>query len=228
MAYINRHSKDYFTWSASQPATYWMRNEEERELDRRWKTAWYSCETRFRDACLESNSRARYTCKLKSCIYIYICILEKKLKKEEKKRINRNRIYKIIWTESIHRITLHVSFSRIRKKKKSTSDWFHYWRDCNVTRIAESTYLRRTNAANFEYINIRVNWNVSGGEKGILERKRLWTVSDSFRFTGWKRSRKWIDWKCFYRKLLMFQLRCVNNYRYKISLLSRVYNYREK
>ena len=149
-------------------------------------------------------------------------------RRKKKKRINRNRIYKIIWTESIHRITLHVSFSLIRKKKKSTSDWFHYWRDCNVTRIAESTYLRRTNAANFEYINIRVNWNVSGGEKGILERKRLWTVSDSFRFTGWKRSRKWIDWKCFYRKLLMFQLRCVNNYRYKISLLSRVYNYREK
>lgn len=120
MAYINRHSKDYFTWSASQPATYWMRNEEERELDRRWKTAWYSCETRFRDACLESNSRARYTCKLKSCIYIYIYIYSKRnWRKKKKKRINRNRIYKIIWTESIHRITLHVSFSRIRKKKKN-------------------------------------------------------------------------------------------------------------
>lgn len=117
MAYINRHSKDYFTWSASQPATYWMRNEEERELDRRWKTAWYSCETRFRDACLESNSRARYTCKLKSCIYIYI--YSKRNWRKKKKRINRNRIYKIIWTESIHRITLHVSFSRIRKKKKN-------------------------------------------------------------------------------------------------------------
>lgn len=119
MAYINRHSKDYFTWSASQPATYWMRNEEERELDRRWKTAWYSCETRFRDACLESNSRARYTCKLKSCIYIYIYTRkETEERRKKKKRINRNRIYKIIWTESIHRITLHVSFSRIRKKKK--------------------------------------------------------------------------------------------------------------
>lgn len=118
MAYINRHSKDYFTWSASQPATYWMRNEEERELDRRWKTAWYSCETRFRDACLESNSRARYTCKLKSCIYIYIYTRkETEERRKKKKRINRNRIYKIIWTESIHRITLHVSFSRIRKKK---------------------------------------------------------------------------------------------------------------
>lgn len=117
MAYINRHSKDYFTWSASQSATYWMRNEEERELDRRWKTAWYSCETRFRDACLESNSRARYTCKLKSCIYIYI--YSKRNWRKKKKRINRNRIYKIIWTESIHRITLHVSFSRIRKKKKN-------------------------------------------------------------------------------------------------------------
>lgn len=88
MAYINRHSKDYFTWSASQPATYWMRNEEERELDRRWKTAWYSCETRFRDACLESNSRARYTCKLKSCIYIYIYVYSKRnwRKKKEKKK----------------------------------------------------------------------------------------------------------------------------------------------
>lgn len=88
MAYINRHSKDYFTWSASQSATYWMRNEEERELDRRWKTAWYSCETRFRDACLESNSRARYTCKLKSCIYIYIYVYSKRnwRKKKEKKK----------------------------------------------------------------------------------------------------------------------------------------------
>lgn len=38
-------------------------------------------------------------------------------RRKKKKRINRNRIYKIIWTESIHRITLHVSFSRIRKKK---------------------------------------------------------------------------------------------------------------
>lgn len=119
MAYINRHSKDYFTWSASQPATYWMRNEEERELDRRWKTAWYSCETRFRDACLESNSRARYTCKLKSCIYIHIYTRKETEERRKKKRINRNRIYKIIWTESIHRITLHVSFSRIRKKKKN-------------------------------------------------------------------------------------------------------------
>lgn len=119
MAYINRHSKDYFTWSASQPATYWMRNEEERELDRRWKTAWYSCETRFRDACLESNSCARYTCKLKSCIYIHIYTRKETEERRKKKRINRNRIYKIIWTESIHRITLHVSFSRIRKKKKN-------------------------------------------------------------------------------------------------------------
>lgn len=230
MAYINRHSKDYFTWSASQSATYWMRNEEERELDRRWKTAWYSCETRFRDACLESNSRARYTCKLKSCIYIYIYVYSKRnwRKKKEKKKNKpeqnlQNHLNGIDSSNHVTRV-----FLAYKKKKKSTSDWFHYWRDCNVTRIAESTYLRRTNAANFEYINIRVNWNVSGGEKGILERKRLWTVSDSFRFTGWKRSRKWIDWKCFYRKLLMFQLRCVNNYRYKISLLSRVYNYREK
>lgn len=108
-------------------------------------------------------------------------ILEKKLEKEKKKRkerkkkrINRNRFYKIVWMESIHRSRVHVSFSRIRKK--STSDWFHYWWDCNVTRIAESTYLRRTNAANFEYINIRVNWNVSRGEKGILGAEKIINV----------------------------------------------------
>lgn len=53
MAYINRHSKDYFTWSASQLATYWMCNEEESSTaDEKLLGILVK---HVRDACLESN-----------------------------------------------------------------------------------------------------------------------------------------------------------------------------